>query len=281
MPDCRGVPASGGGEALPQGALTRLDHATKLVRERREMWVLTVYPDAGEAGGSWVWVGRGMPPCESLVPDPERAKTEADRRARGKLRRYVAANRLNRLVTLTYAEANHDPHLLRTHMSKFVRKLRRETDVETFPYLWVPEWHKSGHGLHAHVAVGSFIPKRLIEESWGHGFVDVRLIRSRHVRGALNQSRAAAGYLAKYVGKDLARKRESGLHRYEVAQGFQPRSYQTVGTTWFEVFADAHRTMKELGLQLAHSWHSRNEENWQGPPATWIQWRDRIDWREL
>jgi hypothetical protein len=32
----------------------------------------------------------------------------------------------------------------------------------------------------------------------------------------------AAGYLAKYVGKDLARKRESGLHRYEVAQGFQP-----------------------------------------------------------
>jgi hypothetical protein len=73
MPDCRQPSPSLDGGALPQGALSRLDHATKLVREQRQMWVLTVYPDAGEAGGSWVWVGRELPPCESLVPDPDRA----------------------------------------------------------------------------------------------------------------------------------------------------------------------------------------------------------------
>jgi hypothetical protein len=37
-------------------------------------------------------------------------------------------------------------------------------------------------------------------------------------------SRIAASYLAKYVSKNIASdERVPGLHRYEVAQGFQPK----------------------------------------------------------
>ena len=32
------------------------------------------------------------------------------------------------------------------------RSLRSALGGAALPYLWVPEWHKSGHGLHAHFA---------------------------------------------------------------------------------------------------------------------------------
>lgn len=132
---------------------------------------------------------------------------EAARRARGKIRRYCTANRLNRLGTLTYAGAgNHDPLLLREHLGVFFRRLRGEMGGEAFPYLWVPEWHKSGHGLHVHFAVGRFIPRRKIEVSWGHGFVHIKLLGDLPVgSGRLAEARRAALYLAKYAGKDFDR----------------------------------------------------------------------------
>ena len=65
-------------------------------------WSLSLYPDAGEAGGAFVPSYR---PRRTWVPgtpaaDPARARAEAGRRARAKLRRYCAANRLNRFGTL-------------------------------------------------------------------------------------------------------------------------------------------------------------------------------------
>ncbi len=44
------------------------------------------------------------------------------------------------------------------------------------PYVWVPEWHKSGHGQHVHFAVGRFVPRRVIEQAWGRGFVHIKLL---------------------------------------------------------------------------------------------------------
>lgn len=61
---------------------------------------LSLYPDAGEAGGCFYRPPSGRKPSGG---DPDRAKAEAARRARSKVRRYCAANRLNRLGTLTYA----------------------------------------------------------------------------------------------------------------------------------------------------------------------------------
>ena len=70
----------------------------------RRGWALSLCEAAGEAGGSFrstrppSRVGVVFGPAE----DPARSAAEAARRARGKVRRYCAANRLNRLGTLTY-----------------------------------------------------------------------------------------------------------------------------------------------------------------------------------
>src|SRR5205823_1886206 len=155
----------------------------------------------------------------ALVPADSAA--DAARRARGQVRRYCAANRLNRLGTLTYAGSGcHDPKELRSDLSGFFRRLRRWTG-DRFPYLWVPEWHKSGHGLHAHFAVGRYVAHGAISEAWGHGFVHIKLLGDLPVgSGTLGEARLSARYLSKYVGKALGTDQRAGLHRYEVAQGF-------------------------------------------------------------
>lgn len=65
-------------------------------------WTLALYPEAAEGGGCFRAQVR-REPVGGGAPDPERSQEEAARRARAKLRRYCAANRLNRLGTLTYA----------------------------------------------------------------------------------------------------------------------------------------------------------------------------------
>ena len=210
--------------------------------------------------------GHGRP------PDPERAESEAARRARSKIRRYCTSNRLNRLGTLTYrGDGNHDPMVLREHLAGFFRGLRSGLGGDRLPYLWVPEWHKSGHGLHAHFAVGRFVPRSLIEEAWGHGFVHIKLLSDLPVgSGQLSEARRAAGYLAKYVGKDVGdTAKPAGLHRYEVAQGFQPTPVRLQGRHLVDVLDEASELM---GRPPTQRWQSQISEGWMGPPAVWAAW---------
>lgn len=234
-------------------------------------WALAVYPEAGEAGGSF----RSLVEPRERAPrgwgDPERSKAEAARRARGQLRRYCAANGLNRFGTLTYAgDGCHDPRAFRVDLAEFFRALRSLLGGEAFAYTWVPEWHKSGHGLHAHFAVGQFIPRRKIEEAWGRGFVHIMLLGDLPVEtGAREEARVAARYLSKYVGKEFSH-HQHGLHRYDVAQGFQPRKLRVTGPTMFDALDRACEIMRRRPM---HVWQSGETEDWQGPPAVWASWR--------
>src|SRR4051812_40417715 len=138
----------------------------------RAYWSFNLYPPAGEGGGCFVPPLRSGPvggvggggggPGRAGAgggggggreggrggADPGRAEAEAARRARAKVRRYGAANRLNRFWTLTYAGSGcFDQAQVRTDLGEFFRGLRSELG-EAFPYVWVPEWHPGGHGLH-------------------------------------------------------------------------------------------------------------------------------------
>ena len=66
------------------------------------------------------------------------------------------------------------------------------------------------------------MPRGLIEGSWGRGFVHIKLIPVPGGFGGARGGPGAAGYLSKYLGKDLTG--AGGLNRYDVAQGFQPKS---------------------------------------------------------
>jgi hypothetical protein len=240
------------------------------VRVQAASWTFVVYPEAGEGGGCLSVAREALP--SGRPPDSERAAEEAGRRARAKIRRYAAANRLNRLGTLTYrGEGCHDPVRLRADLAGFFRELRAGLDAGRFPYVWVPQWHPGGHGLHAHFAVGRFVPRGLIERSWGNGFVHIKLLDGLPVgSGALGEARLAARYLARYVGREVEdARRLAGLHRYEVAQGFQPAKVECYGGSAEEAIESASRL---LGGKPESVWLSSSVEGWRGPPACWAQW---------
>jgi hypothetical protein len=232
-------------------------------------WRFSLYPDAAEGGGSF---RSAADPAAANAPalDPLDSSEDAARRARRMVRRYCAANRLNRLGTLTYrGEGQHSPGALRTDVGAFFRRLRGSVG-EAFPYLWVPEWHKTGHGLHVHFAVGRYVRHRAIERAWSHGFVHIKLLGDLPTgSGALGEARMAARYLSKYVGKDLASTQAAGRHRYEVAEGFQPRAVMLDGATADAVLDWAETVM---GGAPGYVWRSRDQEGWEGPPSVFASW---------
>ena len=237
----------------------------------RAYWSFNLYPQAGEGGGCFVPTLRARPVTAGPAVDRERSEREAARRARGRLRRYCAANRLNRFATLTYAGAGcFDPVQLRADVGEFFRGLRRELGGEPLPYAWAPEWHPGGHGLHVHFAVGRYVGQRLIADVWGRGIAHIKLIGDLPVgSGALEEARVAAGYLAKYVSKSIGEERVPRLHRYEVAQGFQPEKVALRAESEAAVIAAASERM---GARPARMWRSAEQEGWQASPAYWCAW---------
>ena len=74
----------------------------------------------------------------------------------------------------------------------------------------------------------------------------------------------------KYVTKAFdSVERTSGLHRYEVAEGFQPRGLRLFGRSSQEVLAKAAAVM---GGAPGAQWWSRDAPRWEGPPAYWFAW---------
>jgi hypothetical protein len=248
---------------------TSLESSTKLDTPRMGFWSLGLYPDAAEASGTFQSASRPGRAQEDWATDPADTAADAARRARTHVRRYCAANRLNRLGTLTYRGTGcHDPVGLRGDVAMFFRRLRSRVG-EPLPYLWTPEWHKTGHGLHVHFAVGRFIQRGWIEAAWPHGFVHIKLLGDLPVGTAnLGEARAAARYLAKYVGKDLG-VHAAALHRYDVAQGFQPARIDLDADTADAVLGQATVAM---GREPARLWRSRDAEDWRHAPAVWAQW---------
>jgi hypothetical protein len=232
--------------------------------------VLGLYPGAAEAGGCFVSAARPGQGSGGLTDDAESSAEQNSARARRSVRRYCAANRLNRLGTLTYRGSGcHDPMRLRRDVGEFFRDLRGAVGGRRFPYLWTDEWHPGGHGLHVHFAAGRFIGRGALERCWTHGFVHIKLIGDLPTgSGALAEARKAAFYLGKYVSKE-SDARPTGLHRYEVAQGFQPEKCQLTGRSEEEVTAQA---VELMGAQPALIWRSSQAEKWLGPPAVWMSW---------
>jgi hypothetical protein len=128
--------STSGGAARRLVPGTSLEYGTKLVKPAQGYWGVSLYPEAGEAIAAFHSAGR--PGRVGSGDDDEGvAQRVAARRARTGVRRYCAANRLNRLGTLTYGPPFcRDPKVLREHVGRFFRTLRRERGGGRFPYLW-------------------------------------------------------------------------------------------------------------------------------------------------
>ena len=237
---------------------------------QRAYWSFKLYPDAAEGGGCFVPVYRRKP-LGGGAPDVERSQEEAARRARSKLRRYCAANRLNRLATLTYAGSGcFDQQQLRVEVGEFFRGLRRELAGARFRMRGLRSGIRAGNGLHVHFAVGRYVRQSLIRDVWARGITHIKLIGDLPVgSGALEEARKAGGYLAKYVSKSIGDERVPRLHRYEVAQGFQPEKVELSGESDQDVINQAST---QMGGEPSIVWHSAEREGWRAPPAYWCAW---------
>ncbi len=162
-----------------------------------------------------------------------------------------------------------DERRARKDIGDFFRKLNSQVG-KPFPYLWVPEWHPKGHGLHLHFAVGQYIRRTAIDDAWGKGFVHIKLLGQVPIgKGSLAESRHAANYLGKYLGKAFEDNREFNLRRFDSARGFAPESEVIVGASLDVVLADASSRM---GTMPSYVWRSINQDGWIGPNAVWMSW---------
>jgi hypothetical protein len=240
-----------------------------------------------------------VPSLWSMLDEDVRQDLNAGRsaaRSRSRLRRFVVSNRLTKMWVLTLAEGldGEDGYgeLVR-RLGGFLRRVRRDFfQGRPFAYLWSIEPHPEGHGWHANVLLPQrFIDKRQMQRCWGHGnvwFTDFTKDRTDHFGRPINGkpatggsaaparcaragSRRAAGYVAKYVTKDFGRTDiGDNRHRYDVAQGFQPRETASRHTT----FSDARDTLRShpAFLSIEHRWSSEDVAGWPGWPceAVWF-----------
>ena len=200
-----------------------------------------------------------------------RSLQEAGRRARTAARRYVVANRCDQMITFTYAQACHDRDQFVADMHAFWLALRAALGGKPFPYLWVPEWHKS-HGLHAHAAVSQYIPFALIRAcgdvaaSGSSGWPAHPPGRSAGV--VAERARICARYLAKYFGKAFDdERRVLGRHRYDIGQGFRPKRIVFTADTRDGALAQA---CDHMGSRADTLWFSPEDANYA---AMWAAWR--------
>lgn len=251
-----------------------LDQRTEL-----PYWSATVYPEAAEATITLVSPGV-REPVELDLDDEERARRNherATRRATTESRRFMVANRLRYMWVLTFASAQQGAESRRECMREvaaFAERLRAR--FGKMPYWYSPEIHPGGHGWHVNFFIPKRLPHREIQPLWGHGIVWVKdWARDSRVRGAgvtfIDALRLAAQYGCKYASKDWSEEvLHGGAHRYEIAQGYKPRS--------ISVRADSVGG----GLRFAASffggrhpdniWRSDESDDWDGPPVWCVSW---------
>lgn len=175
--------------------------------------------------------------------------------------------------TLTYAgEGQHDRDQALSDVAGWVKRLRAHLG-HPFPYLCVLELHPGGHGWHVHVLMPrKFIRHEVMARLWGHGFVQFsdENRRIRRVPGQRARSRAAAGYLSKYVAKAVGSGIDRHRHAYEVAEGFAPEKISRECSN----FADGWRELvRDHGGELPSlEWSSDQVEDWSGPPCWFFMW---------
>lgn len=234
----------------------RLDGATKLCLASRAVWRPTV-------GEHSIQVVRGWTdPDENgeRIPDPVRSRKEGQRRARVQVRRWCVHNHIRRLVTLTFGEEGgcHDRDEVLRRLRSMLRGLGKE--IPSLRYIYALELHPGGHGFHVHIGVNTYMRKTTLRKHWPWGFVDIRLLKAKAVRGQREQARRTASYLAKYACKAEDEGRSLGRHRYERSQGSNPTEERIEGS-WgalTELFEDK-------GAFSLWTWDSATDEQWCGP----------------
>jgi hypothetical protein len=279
-------------------------------------WVVKVFPTCGEASVTWsrlpltddsreaAKAGReAKAAVMSRVPQPvqETSEERSVRRARAEVRRYGLHNRLDQMVTFTFAG---DPppfdslgEVVHNFWKRFYRRAEREglSPGQRFPYVWVPEWGKVSRRLHLHMAVSWWDALGCVEVCqgcardalkavrkdlppvgsfcvgcvWGHGFVG---------RPESNQDgRSLSKYLTKYLTKDLAGSEvKKGGQRYHCGEGQRPASARVEADSAYEGVLHALSVVRAIvGAEDVPPvmFAPASDSEWSGPPVVILDFK--------
>ena len=181
-------------------------------------WRGTLVPAAGELSACFGSVAVVRRVSGDAPSDLEKCAKDRLRRARKRIRRYAVANRLNRLVTLTFGSRLVSDRVAVGEVGRFFRRVGYR--FPRVPYVWTLEFGEQARRVHAHALVGG-LDADFLDSQWTLG-------RTNHVVYDLDATslRTAAGYLA----KDLDRGPLHGGQAYRVAKGFQPEEISLGGS---------------------------------------------------
>lgn len=275
--------------------------------EGEQGWRFTSWPECSEASLAWVTSGSGCDGRkvarqlraerlaeEEMPREPPRAEelweadaqaltwAQANGRASAKSRRYFVRNALRYMWVLTYATSRRERRAVMSEVSEFARRVRSALGTG-FPYWYSPELHPGGHGWHVNFFVPQRIKHSLVENVWGEGFVWVTdFVQGRH--GPKGEPlglcatpregwRRAARYGCKYAQKDWSAEHVGrDNHRYEVAQGYGPKS---VGF-WVQGKAHADELISQIVTpgerKYLQVWDSADAVEWPRPPVRTWRW---------
>lgn len=245
------------------------------------IWILKAVPQAGE-----MTITRAAP--RRLLTAPSSSSSAAAiaatrwvahaARSASDLRRYCAANRLDKKVGLSFRDPAPDRAGALYCQRRFFERL--QADQGRLPVAAVLERGTRGtQRLHWHMMWGPWIPKAHLAELWRHGHVDIGRLETP-LRSEASAGRY--GYMCKYLHKagdaeqlerDVRRPREN---RWFHTRGFTPVEFRAAFRHPRLALAFGERHFGEAGRVFAYGgdagdplkgwWVSFPEPTWWAPP---------------
>lgn len=205
---------------------------------------------AGSRGNHGI-KGKGKNKEENLL--------RALRRARRKVRIACLATRACYILTLTYHENMQDRRQAIYDRQEFDRRMREH--YPSWRYVGVLEQQKRG-ALHWHLAMPFKVDQSIALREWRMVTGDPTITQV-HVgfkpNGKGNAFSKCAGYVSKYIGKDMSA-RDSEEHHYHVARGVSPSPER------FVIPPDAPKdTEMRMMTEISHHLLTENFSWWSAP----------------
>lgn len=159
---------------------------------------------------------------EDMIPEQLEKSVQ---RSKTQLRHKALMLKVDRMLTLTYAENMKDRDKAYIDFDKFLKLYKRLTG-ENLEYVAVTEKQKRG-AIHFHLALNKFINVNTIRKCWPHGIIQIER-KAEYIQGGKNKRNIGriAGYMSKYLSKDIA-EQDLNSKRYSSSRGIAKPEVKT------------------------------------------------------
>jgi hypothetical protein len=177
-------------------------------------WRGTLVPAAGEMSAYFGSFSRAPRGHRSSEQNSEKHLRDRVRRAKKRIRQFTVSNKLNCLLTLTFAEAPEDVNSAAALTVDSFRRVFYKSPRA--PYVWTLEAGRRHGRIHAHALLDEACASRVVTK-WTLGITDCQLFATN-----AESLRTASSYLSKDLNTALVDHGQS----YRIPKGFTPEAHR-------------------------------------------------------